>query len=74
MTTNKEKDKVQKKALDAFIAAGSTGCLVLETGTGKSKATLAFIRQQADVIRTMITSQRTNLKKNWYDEQDQRGI
>ena len=65
---NELKDKLQNEALRAFVAAGSRGTLCLETGTGKSRAATLFTRNQDDVTRVLITSPRTNLKKNWYDE------
>jgi superfamily II DNA or RNA helicase len=65
---DKLKDELQSKALKAFVDAGSIGTLCLETGTGKSRAATLFIHDQDDITNVLITSPRTNLKKNWYDE------
>lgn len=65
---NKLKDKLQDKALAAFVEAGSRGTICLETGSGKSRVAVNFIRNQDDVTRILITSPRTTLQKNWYDE------
>jgi superfamily II DNA or RNA helicase len=64
---NKLKDELQSKALKEFIKAGSRGTIVLETGSGKSKVSIDFIKTlQPTTI--LITSPRTNLKNNWRDE------
>lgn len=65
---NEKKDEVQRKALKTFISAGSKGTIVLETGSGKSKVAIDFIKQNKDIRSVLITSPRTNLKKNWHDE------
>jgi len=64
------KDKLQSKALNAFVEAGSKGTVVLETGSGKSKVAIDFIKQLdfETAATILITSPRTNLKKNWHDE------
>ena len=66
--SNKLKDELQSKALNSFIEAGSRGTVCLETGSGKSKVAINFIRNQDDVMNILITSPRTTLQKNWYDE------
>lgn len=65
---NDLKDKLQSKALKAFVEAGSRGTVCLETGSGKSRVAVNFIRNQDDVTNILITSPRTTLQKNWYDE------
>ncbi len=67
MNSNKLKDKLQSKALRAFVEAGSTGTVCLETGSGKSKMAVDFLKLNKGG-KILITSPRTNLKKNWYDE------
>ena len=66
--TDKLKDELQSKALTAFVEAGSRGTVCLETGSGKSKVAVDLIYLKGDIRRVLITSPRTNLKKNWYDE------
>lgn len=68
MTTNKLKDELHLRALKAFVEAGSKGTICLETGSGKSKVAIDFIRSNENVKRVLITSPRTNLQKNWFDE------
>lgn len=65
---DKLKDKIQNEALQAFVDAGSKATVCLETGTGKSRVATLFTRNQDDITRILITSPRTNLKKNWYNE------
>lgn len=65
---NELKDKLQSKALKVFVETGSRGTVCLETGSGKSRVAVNFIRNQDDVTRILITSPRTTLQKNWYDE------
>ncbi len=65
---NKLKDKLQLDALEVFKEAGGRGTICLSTGSGKSKVAVDFIRDSDDVRNVLITSPRTNLKKNWYDE------
>lgn len=65
---NKLKDKLQLDATKAFIRAGGRGTICLSTGSGKSKVAVDFIRNSDDVRNVLITSPRTNLKKNWHDE------
>jgi len=67
---NEKKDELQSKALKTFIEAGSKGTIVLETGSGKSKVALDFVKQLPNetAATILITSPRTNLKQNWHDE------
>lgn len=75
---NKLKDELQRKALESFIRAGSKGTICLETGSGKSKVAIDFIKQATTDIqhplKVLITSPRTNLKENWRKELIKWGI
>ena len=62
------KAKIQTEALVAFRKAKGVGTVVLDTGSGKSKVAIDFMRTQDDVLKVLITSPRTNLQKNWSDE------
>lgn len=62
------REKLQQAANNAFIKAGGKGTICLETGSGKSKVAIDFIKENDDVREILITSPRTNLKKNWHDE------
>jgi superfamily II DNA or RNA helicase len=56
------------ESLAAFRAANKVGTICLSTGTGKSKVAIDFIKESPDVVNVLITSPRTNLKRNWKDE------
>lgn len=71
---NELKDKLQLDATQAFVKAGGKGTICLSTGTGKSKVAVDFIRNSEDVRNVLITSPRTNLKKNWFDELTKWGL
>ena len=65
----KTREQVQSEALEIFKQKG-TGTIVLATGTGKSKIAIDFILDTPDIHSVLITSPRTNLKKNWKAEID----
>ena len=49
---NQLKDELQGKALKTFIEAGSKGTIVLETGSGKSKVAIDFIKKSTNETAT----------------------
>jgi superfamily II DNA or RNA helicase len=44
------------------------GTLVVDTGVGKCKIAIDYIKQSPDIFTVLITSPRENLKKNWAEE------
>lgn len=67
-----DREQVQQEALSALKEKGS-GTVVLDTGTGKSKVGIDYMREiKAKFI--LITSPRTTLKRNWKSELVKWGI
>lgn len=64
----KSRETIQQEALKSFKTAKNRGTICLSTGTGKTKVALDFIKETAEISEILITSPRTNLKKNWRDE------
>lgn len=62
------REQIQQEALMALEKNGGTGTLNIDTGVGKSKIVIDFIRRHKDVSRVLIASPRTNLKANWTKE------
>ena len=63
----KTREKIQKEALMALEKVNYNGCVVLSTGTGKTKVAIDAMKKLKPQ-NVLITSPRTNLKKNWKDE------
>lgn len=68
------REHIQQEALAAINTANGLGTLNIDTGVGKSKIVIDFIKQHPEIRRVLITSPRTNLKANWHLELVKWGI
>lgn len=70
----KTREIVQAEALETFLTKQGNGTICLSTGTGKSKVAIDFIKSNrfmeshSNIKNILITSPRTNLKRNWRRE------
>ncbi len=67
MSDKKTREQIQSEALTTLAENGYIGTVVLSTGSGKSKVAIDAIKK-GNFKNILITSPRTNLKKNWTDE------
>lgn len=65
---------IQVQALDKLFENNGRGTICMETGTGKSKVGIDFIKRKSDIVKVLITSPRTNLKENWKKELTKWGL
>jgi len=63
----KTRQQIQSEAEEAWNNNGCIGCVVLSTGSGKSKVAIDIIKH-GNYKNILITSPRTNLKENWKKE------
>lgn len=71
--SNKTRNKIQTEALNALKNNTYNGTICLSTGTGKSKVAIDAIKE-GNFKNILITSPRTNLKKNWKEELNKWGF
>ena len=64
---NNLREEIQNKAILKIKENNYNGCIVLSPGSGKSKIAIDCIKQ-GNFKNILITSPRTNLGKNWWEE------
>jgi superfamily II DNA or RNA helicase len=72
MADKKTREQIQSEALELIANNGYIGCVILSTGSGKSKVAIDAIKK-GNFKNILITSPRTNLKENWRKELEKWG-